>query len=177
MAPIHSSHAKRLALEQISALAERGAPDVLGLIERGHLISWPERELQYALRQVAISVEREFDPLALIAYLCRPQLIAAVNKEIDSLADDKSALSAKEREERAQTIQRDILEVEFEEESLVMQALENGLKIIRRSDADPRAVLGLSADMPSPHILGAPEQKLKRRVPLSTLATGVWRKR
>ena len=157
-APIHSSRSKALALEQITQLADRGTPNVLALVETGAPIVWPEKEAcptlsQLAARQLTAPAEREFDALALFAYLHRSQLIASVNEEIDRLADDESALSAKERKERTQTIMRDILEVEFEEEALIVQAHEKSLNIPRRSDADPRAVLGLSAEMPAPDVL------------------------
>ncbi len=59
------------------------------------------------------------DPLALIARLFPDQLISALDREIDLIADDANALDDKTRAEKLATIAADTLAAEREEEQLI----------------------------------------------------------
>ena len=66
------------------------------------------------------------------------------------IADDQNALTAEQRAEQIGEIDRDRLAIQREEEHWVGKAIEDGMTMLRRPDADPRAVLGLADDMPAP---------------------------
>lgn len=89
------------------------------------------------------------DSQAMIAWLFKKQLLAAVDAEIAELSDDKGALTDEQREQKLAEIDRDILAVEREEEELVSMAESQGQTISRRTNSDPRAILGLASTMPN----------------------------
>ena len=71
-------------------------------------------------------------------------------QQIDAIADDANALTEQARTEQIGEIDRDRLAVQREEEHWVGKAIDGGMTMLRRPDADPRAVLGLADDMPAP---------------------------
>jgi hypothetical protein len=154
-APFTSAEAKALAREQIERLAERGSPDFAELIEIGGEIGWPRTRLENAVVATAkgdggaVSVFVP-DVLALVAWLHRDALVTAVEREISDAADDEHALTATQRAERVAQIERDLFAFEFEECRQIEAAAEAGSLILPRADVDPRALLGLSPDVPAP---------------------------
>jgi hypothetical protein len=145
-AMLPAADAKAAARRQIEALAARGAPDLTRLLEvPGAEIAWPttfERIQAYAANGAGAGGVASVDAVALVAWLCKDQMIAAAAAEIDALAGDESAaLSAEERAERIAAIEAEILAVERDECDLVEQS--NGT-IIHRDDVDPRALLRLA---------------------------------
>jgi hypothetical protein len=153
-APIHSDVAKARARADIEELAKKGRPDCFGLIEEGSPIKWPEMSLPIDQRTYFTGLQtglpEQPDGMALLAWLYRDDLIAALDREIDSIAVDANALSDEVRASRRQEIIADILATERDEEALIELAAADGLEILRRADADPRAVLGLANEMPAP---------------------------
>lgn len=138
-APWPSRLTKRRAHEQIVELSKRGRPDVFALVERFETIGWPMIPTASDDPPAAARV----DAAALIAWALGPALIAAIDREIDELSDDQKALTKEQRKERQDQILADRLATEREEESLIERAETEGLPVSRRSDADPRAVLGI----------------------------------
>jgi hypothetical protein len=59
-------------------------------------------------------------------------------------------LTAEQRESQCAQLMRDLLKAERAEEAVIDAAYRDGLNILRRKDADPRAVLGLSDALPAP---------------------------
>ena len=84
------------------------------------------------------------DTLALIAWLAKDELIAALSAEIDARADDGAALTDEQRGERLAEIEIDMLAAERDEEALVEMAHRAGTPVDRRPDASPLAVLGVA---------------------------------
>ena len=152
-APIHSSEAKQLAKVQIEELASMGAPDCFRLIESGGQIEWPTTPPQlstFDASGVSFAVMGEVsNDVALLAWLFKETLVSRIELEIDASADDEHALSTEQRAETLAACRRDCLAYEREEEALVEHAEANGLEILRRVDADPRAILGLSDELPA----------------------------
>jgi hypothetical protein len=143
-APLPSTTAKQVVRKQLEELAARGRPDVFGLIERGQgKLEWPMVPEMPTTTELPRSMR--VDTAALIAWALGPALVQAIEREIDEIADDERALSADQRRAKLNEIAADLLAVEREEESLIEMAEAEGLPIHRRSDADPRAVLGLAA--------------------------------
>ncbi len=137
---------KAKAERQIDALATAGAPSVLNSVGFDAAFEIPTVTAKSDIR-----LEKEFglgfaeipDTLGLIAWTFRDQLLAAINAEIDRHSDDEHALDDATRAERLATIARDALAVGREEEALICLAAASGTEIMRRPNADPRAVLGL----------------------------------
>jgi hypothetical protein len=147
LAPWPSKLTKARAREQLAELAKRGRPDVFALVERFDVIAWPtlpQRTIHTADGKGSVTLPETLDASALMAWALGPALVAAVDREIDELSDDDKALTAEMRKQRAAEISAEILAVEREEESLIEMADAQQLPIIRRTDADPRAVLGVS---------------------------------
>jgi hypothetical protein len=151
-APWHSVEAKRRALAEIDALARRGQPSVLPLIESpDDPIGWAERSCTDVV--VAGRLMGGYgDPasLPLIFWLHREALIAKINAEIEAVLDDDFALTAQQRIEQLATIDGDRLAIQRDEEHWFVAATKSGVCLLRRPDADPRALLGLADDMPAP---------------------------
>ena len=151
-APWHSAEAKRRARAEIDALAERGQPSVLPLIERcDGSIYWAERLFTDAvIGGRPVSAVGDPQALPLLFWLHRAAIIAKIDAQIDAVADDANSLTDQERAEQIGEIDRDRLAVQREEEHWIGKAIDAGMTMLRRPDADPRAVLGLADDMPAP---------------------------
>jgi hypothetical protein len=151
-APWPSTEAKWRARAEIEALAERGQPSVLPLIESSDgSINWAERPCTDVI--VANRLVSAFgDPagMPLLFWLHREAIISKIEQKIDQFADDSSSLTGAQRREQIDEIDRDRLAVQRDEEHWVSKAVDQGITALRRPDADPRAVLALSDDMPAP---------------------------
>jgi hypothetical protein len=156
-APYPSVTAKEVLRAHVTALAERGAPDLLPLIEEGRPeIGGPVNhrfEEVHGTAQGSLPVRGSVrfpvpDLLSLLAWLDPDRLIARLEAAIDELADDDNALTDDQRTEARTQVTNDMLAVEREEEALVCRAEAENLTVQRRPDCDPRAVLGLSSSMP-----------------------------
>jgi hypothetical protein len=147
-APKPSGDVKRIAIAEIKALAERGRPDVFGAIEGGQKIKWPTVHADVTMfdprNPVTVIVP---DMLAIHAWQHEGDIIRRVETEIDNCADDAHAISDDDRASRIAELKYEVLGLERQEERLIELA---GGVITRRSDADVRAVLGLSDAMPEP---------------------------
>ena len=145
-APVPSGVAKARAVAEIDALAARGAPDVLGLVEGAEGVRWP-RTAAHGRGGATVAV---VDTLGLAAFLHADALKAAVVAEIDRRADDEAALSDEQRATRLADLATAQLAMERQEEAAVEAAAAAGFTVERRPDADPRAVLGLADSAPAP---------------------------
>ena len=140
-APFPSAHCKQKLREHITALAERGRPSVSRLVEY-----FADAEFADELRTVPIiagskeapvttmAAWQQPDVLALVAWLHRDALIERLDAEIDSEADDKSALSHAERERQAAEVQADLLATERTECAAVWLAWSQNLPVEFRPD-------------------------------------------
>jgi len=143
-APLPAAEAKDAARRHVEGLAERARPDVRGLVEFGRPIEWPI----YPLREAGGAGPAKAnlpDARALLAWLHPDQMLAALESEIDAVADDAQAISADEREALLARIPAKKLRAERLEEAIITAAAHAGTVLERRPDADPRAVLGIEA--------------------------------
>ncbi|MGY4166333.1 hypothetical protein [Bradyrhizobium sp. USDA 4529] len=118
----------------VDALAARGAPMLR--IEGDRLVIKHEVE-GYADQAVVFS-----------AWLHPDRMKEQLHEEIDrrrerERSDKLVVLSARERADRLRTMDRLILDKEYEEEFLIRDAASEGTTIPRREKADPRAILGV----------------------------------
>lgn len=148
-APVPSSMAKEKARAEAARLVEQGRPNVGALIEGAGEIAWPTSAATVSAWRDGrpdpnTPTVRTINPLALAAWLDPAALLARLEAEIDELADDANAMTDEAKAAKRAEILADLLAVEHEEEAFIMQAAAAGIGILRRPDADPRAVLELS---------------------------------
>ena len=81
------------------------------------------------------------DALALVAYLHKSALIAALDAEIDAESDDAASLSHEDRQLREAEAQDDLLDIERQEAALIWLAQDERLPVEHRVDCSPLAIL------------------------------------
>src|SRR5258708_8415212 len=134
-----------------------GAPNLFDVIDHRDRINWPTETTRLTSMPLGagdsqLIITTVPDTLAVLAWLHRDALIARLEGEIDRCSQDDKALSAEQRAKKSAEILSDILAAEREEETLIERMEAGGALFLRRTDADPRAVLGLSSDMPAPDV-------------------------
>ena len=113
----------------------QGAPVVSDLIEHDRQIVWPTQRVQssvYNAEPGAIAFA-EVPDIALVAWLHKEALIVALDREIASEADDKSALSRE--------VLADLLCAERDESFFVWRAMDERLPAEHRADCAAEAIL------------------------------------
>ena len=142
------------ATAEIDALAERGKPEVDGLID-GASIAWATRPLELLARtpdgMPVVAHGSNFDALATFAWLLKPALIEAVTTAVRQAGgDDADAVPLAARPKMIAALRTSMLELERVEERAIEEIESTGAAFERRADADPRAVLNLSGNLPAP---------------------------
>ena len=130
---------------QIDALAMQGAPSASSLIELDGKIEFQTQRVQSEVHgeRRSLAFTETADAVALVAWLHKDALIAALDREIASEADDKAALSHEARQQREAEVRGELLDIERQEAELVFSAQSQGLPCEHRSDINPVALLGL----------------------------------
>jgi len=156
-APFPSSYCKQRMRAQIEALAMQGAPDVANLIEHDRPIVWPTQRVQSQVFSAdpALAFAEIEAAVPLIAWLFKDALIKRLDAEIDTEADDATALSHVEREKREAEVMGDLLATERDEAALTWAALEQKLPVEHRADISPVALLGVRL-ITAPRANGSP---------------------
>ena len=155
VAPYPTKEAKERARAKIHELAEAGRADVSDLVARRGPIVWPIETTRAPIMSAkrndhGFAVVESPNTVAMFACLFQDHLVQYLDREIDRASDDELALTDSQRAERSTEISAAILLCEREEEALIERMESQGVVMPRRVDADPRAVLGLSSDMPAP---------------------------
>jgi hypothetical protein len=142
-APFPSSYAKHKMRAQIEALAMQGAPSVSRLVELDGPVDFQTQQVRSEVynAQAAVAFAEMPDTVALTCWLHKDTLIAALDCEIASEADDKAALSHEARQKAEAEVQGDLLAVERDECALVWQAQAQSLPVEHRADISPLAIL------------------------------------
>ncbi|WP_338833549.1 hypothetical protein [Bradyrhizobium septentrionale] len=142
-APYPSAYAKQRMRAQVEALAMQGAPSVSSLIELDGKIEFQTQRLtsEVHAERRSLAFTDAPDATALVAWLHKDALIAALDREIASEADDKAALSHEARQKAEAETMADLLSVERDESWFVWQAQAQGLPIEHRADISPLAIL------------------------------------
>lgn len=143
------------ATAEIEALANRGAPDVDGLIDAGLAIGWATRPLDLLGRSadgMVIALNgSSVDTMATLAWLFKRQLTDAVVAAVrEASGPDDDAIPIAARPKMLASVRTSLLELERIEETAVEEIEATGAMFERRPDADPRAVLGLASDLRPP---------------------------
>jgi len=151
--PYPSAECKALVREQVKTLGVRAEPDLLGVI--AHLSPVRFKELHRTLPVITgagagVVSDTSLDIAGLYCLVHGKDLIAWLEARIDALAEDHIAISSEDRKSREIAILEDALLLERQEEALIDAIEAGGGSFLRRDNADPRAVLGLSSDLPGP---------------------------
>jgi hypothetical protein len=145
-APFPSSYTKRRLREQIEQLAARGRPDVTMVVKHDANVGFPMIRLQSQVigaDQSALGFAQTPDMLALVCFLQKEQLLAALSTLVDAESDDAAALSVEARQISESETQASLLDCERQEAGLVWSAQSQGQQIEHRADISPLALLGL----------------------------------
>lgn len=134
-APLPKADLKAEARVYVAGLAAAGRPHISGnrsslSVVFGDDKSWGPMDIKSVMQ--------------MMAWLHGKEMIAALEKEIDALPEPPLALSAKEKDERLHELTATLDTQERAEEALIEQAIGAGTDVLRRTDASPLAVLGIS---------------------------------
>lgn len=156
-APHPAADVKRRVREEIDQLVQRGRPSVYEALEYGEPVKFAECMQTFPLEGAAqgptparihgLAGGMLPDALALVAWLHRDTLLAALEREIDEVADDKAALSDSDRTTKLAALRKTLLQLERSDCALIK--LSHGA-LAYRVDSDPRAVLELADSAPQP---------------------------
>jgi DNA repair exonuclease SbcCD ATPase subunit len=139
-APPPAAEVEDVLRAEIEKLAERGKPQVFvdGSVTMPHRIDF----LPTAQGGISIRVD---DAIALVAWLHKDALIAALSRQLDGNIDHSKALAAEQRAAKLSGLGSALLAVEREECELIFAG---DSAVMPRPDADPRAVLALADTAP-----------------------------
>ncbi len=171
-APFPRAYAKSAMRAQIEALAMQGAPSVSRLIELDGTVEFQTQHLQsevHAERR-AVAFTEDADAVALIAWLHKDALIAALDREIASEADDKAALTHEARQKAEAEVMGDLLAVERDESCACVAGAGARSAGEHRADISPLALLGSAAG----HGTARDPSPEHRRSIRSTRCAGRW---
>src|SRR5262245_4753229 len=147
--PWHASQAKERARAEVEQWAQRGEPHVSPMIESPtRPIGWQRPLTDQLVGGRVVTLQGDPSPM-LMFWLHKDEIIKRLEAEIDAIADDEHALKLEQRTAMVAEVDRDKLAVERDEEFWFCAAVAGGAMLLRRPDADPRAVLGLRDDMPA----------------------------
>jgi hypothetical protein len=149
-APLPSGEAKRLMREMVDEFARRGTPGCHRLFEGVGSITLPRCRADVQVigdgkSMPPVVFTEVVDLLPVLAWLFPDQLVKRLNMEVDQCADDGRALSEEERATKISEIEKELLGLERQEETLFVRTP----GALRRRDVDLRALLHLSDDAPS----------------------------
>ena len=140
-APLPLADATAAAVAEVLELAAIGAPRVSDVL-RGRGIGWPQTRLPETFGHNFKYVN---DGNATVAWLFQEQLVARITEalEFEAACDPAAPMSAAEKAETLQKLDGEILLLERKEESIIETIEAEGGHVLRRPDADVRAVLGI----------------------------------
>jgi hypothetical protein len=149
-APLPAGEVKKRLRDQISKIASTGAPDVLAFIDRRSPdLEFPKANIMVSSPTAVLGTSIP-DALAFVVWLNQDLILAHLDKEIDTATNSETAMTDAARVRRLSELSHEILEAERVEEAAIREAHDAGHKLPRRDDADPRAILHLSGEMPPP---------------------------
>lgn len=149
-AALPAADIKKLASAYIAAQRERGRPKIT--FDHG-------RPFQVDFNtSVEGAWTAKLDIGAALAWLDSDAFEKRLHEDIDMLPKPALAMSADERAAKLLELEAELLAREREEEALIEVSEEEGAALLRRLDADPRAVLGIAvarAKKPKPERIRA----------------------
>jgi hypothetical protein len=158
-APYTSAHCKARLREQIEAIADRGAPNVMPLVNRDAEVMFPNITVRSATynspaNAAPVAAFTEIpDMLALFVWTHRDALLKRLDPMLDA-ACGPNALSPEDRARQSAKAGAALLEAERAECWLTWRALEQSQPVWFRQDSDPVAILGVHLVRAIPREMG-----------------------
>lgn len=139
-APLTPQEIKQRIIAQVDDLARAGRPQLT--LDSGKVeIQWPDGNPYAPPTSV-----RSAPPLGgskLLCWLHRDEILRALTAGIDDIKDGVSQI---DRVTREAELRAHVLALEYEEESLIVQAIDAGLEVHRRPGCSGYALLGVQID-------------------------------
>ncbi len=133
MAPEPRASLKEKAAQLVKDLAARGRPKV-SAGSSGITVAFTDP-------RAGTTMASRDDVAAIAAWLHESAMVSAIEREIDLLPEGVAPLPTEERERRLSQLAADLEHLERVEEQWILAAELDGIPVIRRPDADPRAIL------------------------------------
>lgn len=141
-APLPKADLKVKAAAYVQGLVERGRPKISAGNDGVFKVSFEDRNSYVASSCASMAT--------LLAWLHPDEMTARLEQEIDALPENKSALTAQDKEARVSELKANLDALERMEEALVEAAIAEGIDVMRRSNASPLAVLGVAFAVSKP---------------------------
>jgi hypothetical protein len=132
-APLPLSDREKCAEQYVQRLADRARP----------MVGFDTGD-QLTLRWTDDIVASRDDALGLLAWAAPEAVLSALMNQIRQMPTPVSCLSPQDRTARVAELEQKQLELERAEEAMIMRAAGDGIELLRRPDASPLAVLGLT---------------------------------
>lgn len=150
-APFPASEVLARLLGTVDALADHGRPDVRPVFrDLKESARWPEAPVYSYRGQRAQDGGMAQDAAALICWILKEPVKAALKREVEAIAKDADAVPAADRPRLLAELLVKRMHAERVEEAFIEMAAASGVVIPRREDADPRCILGLADGAPEP---------------------------
>jgi hypothetical protein len=127
----------------VNALAERGRPDVTGVLFGGS-VEWPQRQVVangYGEHQATIATHID-DALAVAVRACRDEIVAKLSAEIEVNGDDRTAVAAADRPGLIAASKVKLLELQHVAEAIICRMEAEG-HFVTRPCNNPLVLLGV----------------------------------
>ncbi|MGU3417752.1 hypothetical protein [Methylobacterium sp. D54C] len=151
-ASIPAAEAKEAARAFVAQTATLARPDVSTLLAGSHEVYFPAlassamMPVNNADFGMIVIGGKVYDGLALACWLQPETVIAAIDRDIDAAAVDKSAIPTATRIARLAELDAEILAAERDEVAFIAMAEAQGAVINHRRDVDPRALLQVTVE-------------------------------
>jgi hypothetical protein len=132
-APLPSEDQAKAAAAFVVKLARQARPTVAVM---------RDDTLRVAFRDSVIASTD--DALALACWLDPESVLSALTRELEAMPRPIDPMSASERLQKVAELEKTLASLEFHEEALIQHAAGDGLDVLRRPDASPSAVLGIT---------------------------------
>jgi hypothetical protein len=137
-APPSKEEIKAAIEAEVDQLARQGAPQLS--VDGGKVsIIWPDVS-QFSQNPGGVPVPPNGGASKLLCWLFRETMVKYFEQSIDQI---EGGISQDERRSRIAELEAKILDLEHQEESLVVEALNQGHEVHRRPNASPYALLGI----------------------------------
>jgi hypothetical protein len=137
------SEAQARMRADVNALAERGRPDVTGVLFGGN-VQWPTKQLVTDVHgeHSHVGTATVDDALALAVWACRDEIVAKLSAEIEVAGDDKTAVAAADRPGLIAVSKTKLLELQHVAEAIICRMETEG-HFVTRTCTDPLVLLGI----------------------------------
>jgi hypothetical protein len=142
--PFPSKHARAKIKQEIDAIAKMGAPVVSEVLANNKSVIWPQKRITsqvIADQQMLLANGEVTDTLALLVWLLREPMLAALDKLVDAEKDDAAALDFEAKQIATADAQATLLEIEMQESALIWRGQSEGQPCEHRADCAPQAIL------------------------------------